>query len=206
MIARLRNRFFVFGFLFVLGVVAPSAGHAQSATSSSDITAPAPQNVVITNTSANPALVRNLDEPTRRPFQQKISVDIFGGGHNGSSSVAVPIGKQLVIQHISFRSEALLAGNNFKVRVFTTFGGVDFAHHPDFHDQGYSSTEPRFVANQPLLAYADGGTSVSVGVFVKNAQSTATFTALSGVITGYLIDVPSDGTAVTSAMSREPAN
>src|SRR5439155_17389827 len=65
--------------------------------------APSPSNVNVVNTTASPVPVRDVDNPSRQPFQ----AEVVGGFADGASTTGditiatVPAGKRLVIEHVS---------------------------------------------------------------------------------------------------------
>ena len=57
--------------------------------------------VQVVNTSAQPVLVRDVDNPARQPFQATVFISISDGVPAGSALLDVPSGRQLVIEYVS---------------------------------------------------------------------------------------------------------
>jgi hypothetical protein len=58
--------------------------------------------ITIANTPSAPVPIQNVDEYGRQPFQQFVSIDIPDGSISGDSDTfTVPVGKRLVIEHVS---------------------------------------------------------------------------------------------------------
>jgi hypothetical protein len=137
--------------------------------------------------------VRDADNPARQPFQAALGRQLLTsfGDLNTFEIANVPLGKRLVIEHVSFR----LAGGSSSpgeespfaqavALLETTVNGVR-AQHALRVDRielfGFRSQELN-IASQPIRAYADPGTQVRIHITgispVNDAQ--LIFLAVSG--------------------------
>ena len=134
-------------------------------------------NVGITgNSGANPVLVRDVDNPARRPFQ----IMLCGGGKNGvsfcnlpvlgapgaPSAFVVPPGQQLVLR---FVSGSCIATNtdNLNLNLKTTVAGATVGY-PLFPVQ---SRFPLWGVTQEVYISADPGTNVALETIEQSANS-----------------------------------
>jgi len=175
----------VLGWLIVIGafvVMQPATSHAQT-------------------------VVRDIDNPAQRPFQVELrqKLTLIPTADRESFTIAdVPAGSRLVIEHVSFRVgslEAVVPGSRqtrFQINasLVTTADGVAANHEllatrTDFED-GSSNT-----ASQPIRAYADGGSPVSLRIGGQTENGRSTLVSIVLTISGHLVDVadaaPPDG-------------
>jgi hypothetical protein len=147
--------------------------------------------VNVVNTASSPALVRDVGALVRTPVQIKVNVFISFGETNALEDVyTVPEGKRLVIEHVALKCDTLDVGNAVRGSVSTRFGGENFSHEFDVNSQP-SVNGPLFVANHPMLAFADPGTRVQMLVEVDQAvgSDSGGFSGLRGTFSGYLESV-----------------
>jgi hypothetical protein len=143
--------------------------------------------------------VRDLDNPARQPFQAELrQVPIPAFGESESFRIAdVPAGKRLVIEHVSFRVanfRASIPGE--PVRQFGTFAslitkanGVGASHELITQRIDLTGGQSFSVASQPIRAYADPGTPVSIVIGSITDDHTASLRAGHLTISGYLVDL-----------------
>lgn len=149
--------------------------------------------VNVTNPIDSPVPVREVGGPVSIPVQISVNVLMTGGDTSADEDVyTVPLGKRLVIEHVSLNSENLDPGNAVSARVFTQMLGQNPSAHPLDVRVQVPVDGPLFVANHPLLAYADSGLTVKVIVRVDQPQGSvsSSFSALNGTMSGHLEDLP----------------
>ena len=173
-------------FLLILVAAAPTVANAQKAQ--------APANVNVINTPDNPVAVRQVGEQ-RQLFQVGGVVQFQCATGVAERSFEVPAGKRFVIEAVSFRNFGSLdPGDGIRAEITTTFEGIPRSRPLDFRQQLFGQNGV-FVATHPLLAYADGGTQVTVNAFLSDPADvfcgpSGTEVILRGFITGYLIEMP----------------
>src|SRR5262249_22229823 len=132
--------------------------------------------VQLDNNQSNPLPVRNVDGPTRQPFQQQVQVTLDPGALGQNAGVTVPSGKLMVIEQVSAQSfppagqkvlfsilthvvpDLTLRGNLLQT-TSDTFGGSSF-----------------FMASQSVHIYADApGALVRVDRDSSSGTVNATF-------------------------------
>ena len=135
------------------------------------------------NTAATPMWVRDVDGPTRQPFQAQV-----GGVWNSSISIVlditVPAGKRLVIKHVSastdvpsgqFVQARFLINNAFEYELLMTSQGT------------FQSGDTHFVASQPVEIVADPGTNIHFAIDRSSAAGGG-FSFGGATVSGYLVD------------------
>lgn len=133
-------------------------------------------NATVTNTSANPVLNRDADNPAREAFQAHIQMQpVSGGGEVQEGTVDVPSAtaddapvKELVIEEVSGEC----AGGPAGVDVITAVNGA----RGDFF---FAVTSSGVLPAQSVRLYADAGTEVLVGT---ESGVTNCFVVLSGYL------------------------
>jgi hypothetical protein len=176
----------------LLALVTPISGRGQGndAPPARDVNVVNTPSLNVVNTATSPALVRDVGVPLRTPVQIEVNVFIpFGVTSDFKDIYVVPEGKRLVIEHVALRCNALGVGNAVRGSVITLFEHDDFIH--EFAVNAQPSVDgPLFVANHPMLAFADPGTTVRMDVSVDepigSGSDTGGFTALRGTLSGYL--------------------
>lgn len=127
----------------------------------------------------------------RTPVQINVNVFIsFGETSRISDIYTVPEGKRLVIQHVALKCDTLGVGNAVRGSVLTQFANDDFSH--EFAVNAQPSVDgPLFVANHPMLAFADPGTRVQMHLTIDQAMGSGSgaFSGLRGTLSGYLESV-----------------
>ena len=132
----------------------------------------------LTNTAANPLIVRDVDNPARRPFQiilcsQSSASHTFCshpviGAPGASSSFAVSPNQRLVLR---FTSGICLAStgatDNLNVNLKTTVGGATVAY-PIFP---VNTQFPFWGTTQEVYISADPGTTVSLETLSASANA-----------------------------------
>ena len=155
-------------------------------------------NVHVQNDSTTPVVVQDVSTPKRTPFQAAPSFPTppFLDNNPISSSIAVPAGKRLVIEHVSARALLPFGGQTPFVffSISTTVAGVTVEHALNvpqvfiFNCASCGTTEAINSVSEEMKLYADAGTTV---------QATALSFGITGspidlnvAISGYLEDVP----------------
>src|SRR5689334_1255620 len=135
--------------------------------------------------SADPiTLVRDVDNPTKQPFQQEVKVTVASGLTAGSSFISIPTGKLLVIEHVSVQGKAPVGQNAF----FSIYNHVA----PDLTERKHIFPATNevfnggnwFLVSESLRLYAD---SPSITVYVDRDATSSTAQALF-VVSGYFVD------------------
>jgi hypothetical protein len=142
-----------------------------------------PLNVNVVNTASAPALVRDVSLPVRTPVQIKVHTYFQVGLED---VYTVPEGKRLVIEQVALASNNLVAGEVIRGTVITQFAGQTFDHHLDVRPQFTIASGTFYIANHPLLAFADQSTHVQVDARSAGGSSGN----LEGTLSGYLESVP----------------
>jgi hypothetical protein len=151
----------------MLTLAVPRAAHAIAATL-----------VQVTNTTANPVIIQNVDAPGRSPYQKTCS---FIGTQHSCTLPAVPADTELVIQTVSIEVTSGVPTTGFLTT--TGGGGVVTMLFPVNVSLG------DFVSvTQPLTMYADPGTSPYCGVPLPSTEPAGATIQFS--ITGYTVSLP----------------
>jgi hypothetical protein len=109
-------------------------------------------------------VVRDVDRPTRQPFQTGLVNQIVGESPRLFTLAEVPLGKHLVIEHVSVqfsvtRTPASLV--NIFLRTQVNGEPTDHVLVLDKKHELPANTADIFQASQTIRAYADPGTTVS---------------------------------------------
>lgn len=110
--------------------------------------------------------VRDIDRPTREPFQTQLANQLIGETARLFPITGVPLGKRLVIEHASVNFVvAPTPTRQYHVSIFlrTQVNGevVDHVLALDKRREQPSGNADVFEASQPIRVYADPGTTVS---------------------------------------------
>jgi hypothetical protein len=138
-----------------------------------------------------PLPVTNVDEPLRTPYQ--VDIDCTGAFGGCPANYSVPTGKRLVIQHISARVR-VAQGSQPEVVLFSGFETAgNIAVQVELKTEALSEGggNATSIVSQPVVAYAEGAINnkLQLSSWSGGTLSPAGNVALSGTITGYLIDV-----------------
>ena len=120
--------------------------------------------------------VRDVDNPARQPVQFVLTL---------TSNYTVPVGKRLVIEHVSADFGVPSGGGVKDFAISTTVGGVEVAHEMRRTvGSVFSNGDERVVVCEPVRIYADPGTTVGA--------SSITAGGVFGTIgiSGYLVNLP----------------
>jgi hypothetical protein len=175
----------------------PLAGHSYGAPTAGDVkvvnTSSQPVPVAVTNTPTvklasdpnYPTFVRDVDNPARQAFQDRLTFNLADGFSEVCMPIAVvPAGKRLVIEYVSARV-SLPGGQKLRgVQLFNNLNG-DFAYH--YLMPAPTGAFNEYVVGQPLRLYADANTQVSICASRDLSAGTAQVLA---TISGYLVDMP----------------
>ncbi len=115
------------------------------------------------------------------PFRKTLSLTLDAGARKTSSSFDIPRGKRLILE----LATATVAGTEVSARVRTQGSGEDILDHRLGLARGEKPGTLQAV--QPLRAFADAGTRVTVEVERSRFGETSAAVA---TLFGYLIDVP----------------
>lgn len=194
----LKNSLIVFaGLMAIVGFIAlvtpiSGRGQANDAPPTRDVNVVNTPSVNVVNTASSPALVRDVGATVRTPVQIQINQFIsFGETTSLRDVYTVPEGKRLVIEHVALKSDTLSVGNAVRGGLLIRFGGESFSHEFAVNPQP-SVNGPLFVANHPMLVFADPGTRVQMEVEIDQAvgSDNGGFSGLRGTFSGYLESVP----------------
>ena len=146
--------------------------------------------VKVVNTPTAPALVRDVDNPARQPFQPNVGITIGDGAPAGGALLDVPSGKQLVIEYVSASVQLPTGQKVRELRVATLQGSTVLSHFLGATFQatvGGSTTVDIFILSQVTRLYSNPGTSSVEFSVIRNNSSGTGFYSLS--ISGYLVNV-----------------
>jgi hypothetical protein len=142
--------------------------------------------VTVVNTSANPALNQDVDNPGRAPFTAQCSANGPASAlSTPTCSISAPTGKRIVIENISgevfFNSgrlssvavDSIANGTGARQYVVPTDTGVEYG--------GFGTS----TFNTPTRLYADPGSTLTIVFF---AQNNANFAFGVGSVSGYQIN------------------
>lgn len=129
------------------------------------------------------ALVSNVDDPGRIPYEVTTSFG-FGGGNGGSETPRVPAGKRLVITNVSGTVDTNLPGGSL---LQPTIGVSGHLHtiSPSLIFSGSGNGENSFAFNQPTLLFVDAGDFMRVTITIAVVPTQG---FLSCTLSGYLLD------------------
>lgn len=159
-------------------------GYAQNTNGPSVTVVNGPTNPVPVKIN-EPISVEVTNEPSARiPFMQNSGLLIASAGSTGASfSMDVPEGFRLVVESVSFRASDSTS-ERFNIELGGTFNGSGAGQIPVYGNAFTATTLARTV---PVLAFFDGGTSVTA------RYTKTTVSSLSNVfinVSGYLEPVP----------------
>lgn len=168
------------------------------------VAAPPPLNpikTIVVNDEADPVRVREGNAPGRDPYQESDSTnaqDIVGDGTLGlEMNRTVPVGKRLVVQHVSVSVNFGDPSLDLNCSVFGgnpdgQFGRVTPKHElllgPQFDTQDFFGRIVGRNGSQPITLYVDSGLTVEIGCVFSRALSSSDAIFMQGSVTGYLID------------------
>jgi hypothetical protein len=161
-----------------------ASGASVNVTNTPTVNLASGASIGINNTTANPVLVRSVDDAVRQIFQKQVDLIWADGTYGQNTFFSVPSGKRLVIEHVSAIAHDL-GQHPTMFRVTTFAGGQQVIHFLVSSSQGESGRQ--FVASQQMRIYADPGTGVVVGADREFNTGTGTATIS---VSGYLVDVP----------------
>lgn len=117
-------------------------------------------------------------------FRRTLSLTLDRGAREAKSSFEIPRGKRLILEFAT-ASVAAPASTRFRARVLTQGSGEDILD----HRLGLAPGERpgTLQAVQPLRAFADAGTTVTVAL---DRPAFGEASAAVATLFGYLIDVP----------------
>jgi hypothetical protein len=135
------------------------------------------------------ALVKDVDNPARQPFAVNSGTSSINAGSISVTQVllTVPAGKRAVIEHVSC-IDFLASGDNFvRMELRHTLGGVakaqQFVH--DFVGASLASGIDVWSFSQPIRAYADPGTDISMSALRRNSAGTG---GIECELSGHFVD------------------
>jgi hypothetical protein len=133
------------------------------------------------------ALVKNVDERGRVPYQQEVSCQATGIFSCVGSAPRVPAGKRLVVEHIS-TSIDLQTGSHIIQILFTSINSFASGTTPaTFVHPLYETTSfgnDHYDQNESVVQYIEAGDTP--GIIVGRDTGTV---QMVGLISGYLIDL-----------------
>ena len=134
---------------------------------------------------ANTVRSHDADNPAQQPFQTRLDFD--STTTNSEGTFVVPAGKRLVLENVSAETfSGPMSG--VEVYVVTRIAGQPVLHDVGFADKPIDGV--LFMPIVPVRLYADGGSTVSVGVI--RGGSLPPGSAVGNVVhlSGYLVNVP----------------
>lgn len=164
---------------------------------------PTKNTVQLSNTTANPLLVKIIESGTRKPFQTRASVNIPAGGNFETAFLPIPAGKRLVIENISAVARCP-QGQRMELDFFTYFDNGDGVgnsltdvtfHRVALTEQGTFESLGTTVltANHKVLVFADeqiGAAHFQIGVRARISGIAAGTAQGQITFSGYLEDLP----------------
>ena len=141
--------------------------------------------VLVANPSTDPVLVRDVDNPAPEPFQTTVLVSVSEGNAVGSESMAIPPGKQLVVEHVSAVVSLPIGQKVIRVGVKTELSGSGLVEHflPATLQGTQTADRDIFIASQQTRLYADPQLIVTFERDDFSGNASSEF-----AISGYLVD------------------
>jgi hypothetical protein len=122
------------------------------------------------------ALVKDVDNPSRQPFSARVDGS-FGSSTSVSGAVllTVPAGKRAAIEHLSCINFLDQANNWIRFQISYTSGGAGASHQfvHTFVGQSFASGVNVWSFSEPVRAYADPSTTVSIEALRRTATGLA---------------------------------
>ena len=127
------------------------------------------------------ALVQNVDEPARAPFQASVTLSWTG---TNFASIAIPAGKRLVIDYVSFNGAAQTNGAYIQPYVVINSGLTAGGTSNYYYGISQSTVAPgQFTSSQQVTLYSD-----TLSVSLAFAGYNPTFFTMIANISGHLIN------------------
>lgn len=156
------------GLVAALILVTPRAVHAVAAAL-----------VQVMNTTANPVIASNMDDPGRIPYEKRSNPSTCIPGECFFDFV-VPANHRLVIQHASVSGEANGPGVALLDLSSANGGSTSFA------PSGLTGAQYSFEVDEPVLQFVDGGGFIQAALFFYGGS--ATLLGANFTLSGYLLD------------------
>jgi hypothetical protein len=129
-------------------------------------------------------LVRDVDGPTKQPFQTEVKVTVAAGLTSNTGSIDVPVGKLMVIEHISVQGTAPAGQNVFASITNHVAPDLTLRKHIFPAKNQVFGTSNYFLVSESLRLYAD---APGIGVRIDRDASTSIASA-AFVVSGYFVD------------------
>jgi hypothetical protein len=129
-------------------------------------------------------LVRDVDNPTKQPFQTEVKVTVAVGLTANTGSIEVPLGKLMVIEHVSIQGTAPAGQSIFPSITSHVVPDLTLRKHIFPAKNQVFGASNYFLVSESLRLYADGP---SIGVRIDRDSSTGSSSALF-VVSGYFVD------------------
>ena len=147
--------------------------------------------VQVANSSANPVQIRDADNPARQPFQATLNVSFLANdpGSEPQNSLAVPLGKRLVIKYLSvyidIPPDQYVAGD-LAIIVNNGNQALPISWFVLNRQVGVAGQDSIFTAAQPVELYVEPGTEFWAEFF-RNSSTGSGFGRV--VVSGYLVNI-----------------
>ena len=152
--------------------------------------APPAKDINVVNTADNPVPVRDVDNPARQPFSRTIFRDFHNEVTADIPLITVPVGKRLVIEHASARSN-FPANDLVSAELLYPAPTGGLVHQfLVIHRQGTDSFGNRvFSASEELREYIAQGETLRF-IVSRDSAGANVVNAVAVTVSGYFVDVP----------------
>jgi hypothetical protein len=140
--------------------------------------------VHVTNSTFGPILTRDADRPTAQPFKAELTLIIPDGNGAENAFVTIPVGKVLVVEHVSAFGSVPpdQEMDGFSVLTRTAPDNVQRPHYFNDVKREFQSATTHTVS-ESVRIYAEGNLGVRAGRRTPTGSVTFRYT-----ISGYLVD------------------
>jgi hypothetical protein len=128
--------------------------------------------------------VRDVDNPGLQPFQQTV-VYSGGNGNSATSTLTVPAGKRLVVEHVSGVS---FGPNPATITLGANAAGSEPVIFLTVHDFFAPTVFASYHGDADVRFYAEPGSVIGVNAYRDSTSATAFFGRLT--VIGHLVSVP----------------
>jgi len=129
-------------------------------------------------------LVRDVDGPTKEPFQTEVKMNIVSGLSIGNGFIDVPLGKLMVIEHVSVQGTAP-AGQNIFASIYNHVApDMTLRKHIFPAKNQVFGANTYFLVSESLRLYSDGP-SITVRI---DRDTTTSACSAAFVVSGYFVD------------------